>query len=97
MMLPLVMRGRMILLLDNVKADKKIAWIHTDYSKLEIDNKMDLSIWNQFDHIASVSEACRNSFLTQYPTLKEKVITIVENITSPEFIRNMAKEEIDIK
>ena len=77
----------------NVNADKKIAWIHTDYSKLEIDNKIDLSVWNQFDHIASVSEECRNSFLTQYPTLKEKVITI-ENINSPDFIRNMAKEEI---
>ena len=77
----------------NVNANKKIAWIHTDYSKLEIDNKIDLSVWNQFDHIASVSEECRNSFLTQYPTLKEKVITI-ENINSPEFIRNMAKEEI---
>jgi hypothetical protein len=29
-----------------VKADKKIAWIHTDYSKLEIDDKLDLSVWN---------------------------------------------------
>ena len=48
----------------NVNADKKIAWIHTDYSKLEIDNKIDLSVWNQFDHIASVSDECRNSFLT---------------------------------
>ena len=46
------------------KGNKKIAWIHTDYSKLEIDNKIDLNMWNQFDHIASVSEECRNSFLT---------------------------------
>lgn len=78
---------------NNVKANKKIAWIHTDYSKLEIDNKIDLSVWSQFDHIAAVSDECRNSFLTQYPTLKEKVITI-ENINSPDFIRNMAKEEV---
>ena len=31
------------LVANNVNANKKIAWIHTDYSKLEIDNKMDLT------------------------------------------------------
>lgn len=82
------------LVANKVKANKKIAWIHTDYSKLEIDNKIDLNSWNQFNHIVSVSDECKNSFLTQYPTLKEKVMTI-ENISSPIFIKNMAKEEIE--
>lgn len=76
---------------NKVKADKKIAWVHTDYSKLEIDHKLDLKVWNQFDFIASVSEECANSFLNQYPSLKEKVM-VIENITSPKFIKDMAKE-----
>jgi glycosyltransferase involved in cell wall biosynthesis len=84
------------LVASKVKANKKIAWIHTDYSKLEIDNKIDLHVWNQFNHIISVSDECKNSFLTQYPTLKDKTMTI-ENINSPIFIRNMAKEKIHSK
>jgi glycosyltransferase involved in cell wall biosynthesis len=78
---------------NKVKAKKKIAWVHTDYSKLEIDNELDLKVWDQFDYIASVSDACREAFLTTYPTLKEKVI-VFENITSPNFIKKMAEEEL---
>jgi glycosyltransferase involved in cell wall biosynthesis len=77
---------------NKAKAKKKIAWVHTDYSKLEIDNELDLKVWNQFDYIASVSEACRDAFLSTYPTLLEKVF-VVENITSPQFIKKMAEEE----
>ncbi len=82
------------LVANKVKAIKKIAWIHTDYSKLEIDNNIDLNSWNQFQHIISVSDECKNSFLAQYPILKDKVKTI-ENINSPVFIKNMAQEKIE--
>ncbi|MGQ4665883.1 glycosyltransferase [Metabacillus halosaccharovorans] len=75
-----------------VRANKKIAWVHTDYSKLEIDNELDLNVWDQFDYIASVSDACQNSFLSTYPTLKKKLM-VVENITSPNFIKKMAEEK----
>ncbi|MEY2192753.1 glycosyltransferase [Neobacillus sp. BF23-41] len=76
---------------NKVNAQKKIAWIHTDYSKLEIDNRLDLNVWNKFDAIASVSDACAASFLSTYPSLKEKVI-VIENLTSPTFIKKMAEE-----
>ena len=79
---------------DKVKAKKKIAWIHTDYSTIETDVEMDLKVWNKFDYIVAVSEACKNSFLKKYSALKNKVI-VMENITSPQFIRDMANEEID--
>ncbi len=80
---------------NKVNAKKKIAWVHTDYSKLEIDNNLDLKVWNKFDRIASVSDACREAFLTTYPSLKEKVM-VVENITSPNFIKKMAEEELPL-
>ncbi|MBJ8051846.1 glycosyltransferase [Bacillus cereus] len=79
---------------DKVKAKKKIAWIHTDYSIIETDIEMDLKVWNKFDYIVAVSEACKNSFLKKYSSLKNKVI-VMENITSTQFIRDMANEEID--
>lgn len=79
---------------NKVKANKKIAWIHTDYSTIEIDRKYDLEIWNKFNYIISISEECTNSFLKVYPTLKDKII-YMENITSPEFIKKMAEDKIE--
>ncbi len=81
------------LVADRISAKRKIAWIHTDYSKLEIDNQIDLEMWNKFDYIAAVSEECCNSFLLTYPSLKKKVF-ILENITSPTFITSMANEAV---
>jgi glycosyltransferase involved in cell wall biosynthesis len=83
------------IIVNKVKAKKKVAWVHTDYSKLEIDNELDLKVWNQFDFIAAVSEACRDAFLSTYPTLLDKVL-VVENITSPQFIKKMAEEEQEL-
>lgn len=77
-----------------VKAKRKIAWIHTDYSTIETDIDMDLKMWNKFDYIIAVSEDCKNAFLKKYPSLKEKV-KVMENITSPNFIRKMAEEDIE--
>lgn len=79
---------------DKVNAKTKIAWIHTDYSKIDTDIEIDLDMWNKFDYIVAVSKDCRNAFLSKYPSLKEKVI-IIENITSPNFVRSMADESVD--
>lgn len=79
---------------EKVKAKRKIAWIHTDYSTIETDIDMDLKMWNKFDYIMAVSEECKNAFLKKYPSLKGKV-RVMENITSPEFIGKMAEEDIE--
>lgn len=79
-----------------VKAKTKIAWIHTDYSNIKTDIKEDLKIWNKFDYIMAVSKECKNSFIKKYPSLKDKV-KVMENITSPEFVRKMADEDIEEK
>lgn len=79
---------------EKVKSKRKIAWIHTDYSTIETDISMDLKMWNKFDYIMAVSEECKNAFLKKYPSLRNKV-KVMENITSPEFIRKMADEDIE--
>ncbi|WP_078428910.1 glycosyltransferase [Alkalihalobacterium alkalinitrilicum] len=79
---------------EKVKAKRKIAWIHTDYSTVETDRKMDLKLWDNFDHIVAVSEACKQSFLKKYDSLINKTL-VVENITSPEFIRTMADVDVE--
>ncbi|MCM3115089.1 glycosyltransferase [Neobacillus sp. MER 74] len=79
---------------EKVKARKKIAWIHTDYSKVETNIKMDLYMWEKFDHIIAVSEACKESFLSKYKELEKKIL-VIENITSPDVIRTLGKEQIN--
>lgn len=79
---------------DKVQAKTKIAWIHTDYSKIDTDIDVDLEMWNKFDFIVSVSKDCKNAFLSKYPSLKDKVI-VIENITSPNFVRKLSEENVD--
>ena len=77
-----------------VNAKKKIAWIHTDYSTIYVDRKIDLELWNNFDYIVSISQECTDAFVKMYPSLKEKII-LVENIRAPKFINKMANEECE--
>ncbi|MCV9884804.1 glycosyltransferase [Metabacillus halosaccharovorans] len=79
---------------EKINAKKKIAWIHTDFSTVETDIKMDLKMWKKFDYIVAVSEACKTAFLEKYTELENKVV-VIENITSPDFIREMAKEKVE--
>ena len=79
---------------EKVKAKKKIAWIHTDFSVVNTDINSDLKMWKQFNHIIAVSEACKESFLSKYNELKDKLL-VIENITSPDVLKTMAKENIN--
>lgn len=76
---------------DKIKANKKVAWIHTDYSYIDINVEKELPVWSSFDYIASISEAVTASFVSRFPSLKDKIIEI-ENILSPTFVRNRAEE-----
>lgn len=78
---------------DKVRAEKKVAWIHTDYSTVVTNRQQDLKMWDKFDYIIAVSDACRDSFLESYKSLKNKV-KVIENMISPDFVRALAKEEV---
>lgn len=75
-----------------VKADKKIAWIHTDYTIAKMDFRKDEKCWHNFERIAAVSDEVGEAFKKVYPALSDKVITI-ENILSAEFIKSQAAKE----
>ena len=78
-------------ILNNVRAKKKIGWIHTDYTRILIDVEEELEMWKQLDYIASISEEVGNKFCEVFPSLKGKLIQI-ENILNTEFIRKRADE-----
>lgn len=76
--------------LDKVRAKKKVAWIHTDYSIVKINKKLELPIWSQFDYISSISSSTTLSYLSTFPELKDKIVEI-ENILSPNFVRQRSE------
>lgn len=79
------------IVLEKVKAKKKIAWIHTDYSTIQVDVQKELPIWQSYDYIASISEDVTKAFLSVFPTLKEKII-LIENILAKDIINIRANE-----
>lgn len=75
--------------LKKVSAKKKIAWIHTDYSTLRLATKLVEPYWKGYDYIVSISKDVTKKFVSLFPNLSDKIIEI-ENILSPEFVRQQA-------
>lgn len=80
------------IVLDKVSAKKKIAWIHTDYSTIQVNVEKELPVWSQYDYIASISEEVTKAFLKPFPSLKDKIV-LIENILSKDLILQRAAEE----
>lgn len=78
------------IVLDKVRARKKVCWVHTDYSKIDVNEALEFPVWNGYDRIAAVSDAVSEAFAARFPTLREKMVT-TENILSPSLIRSQAE------
>lgn len=79
---------------DKVRAKRKWAWIHTDYSFVDIDTESELPVWNAYDHVVSISPDVTKGFLGKFPSLESKIIQI-ENILSETFVRQQAQVGLD--
>lgn len=76
---------------DKVLAKKRICWIHTDYTRIDINVEMELPVWASYDHVMSISPDVTKTFLQVFPSLKNKIVEM-ENIMSPDFVRKRADE-----
>jgi glycosyltransferase involved in cell wall biosynthesis len=76
--------------LTKVKAKKKICWIHTDYSTIDVDAELEYPIWTAYNQIMSISPEATKTFLSVFPSLASKV-TVMENILSPAFVGNRSE------
>lgn len=76
---------------EKVRARKKVAWIHTDYTRIGVDVDKELPVWSRFDKIVSISKDVTKAFLQVFPSLSEKIVEI-NNILSPMFVRKRAEE-----
>ena len=81
---------------NKVRAKKKIAWIHTDYSKVQINEKSELEMWSAYDQIISISDDVTKTFQKIFPTLSTKIIKI-ENIIPEKLIISQSKEFIPVE
>lgn len=79
------------IVLKKVRAKKKIAWIHTDYTRISVNVDKELPIWSKFDKIVSISPDVTTAFLKVFPSLSNKIIEI-NNVLSPFFVRERAEE-----
>ncbi len=80
---------------DKVLAKTKVEWIHTDFSTVKYDSNLTEPRWSANDYIISISRSVSDSFKKVFPTLKSKIKEI-ENIISPEFVRERAKDQIHL-
>ena len=80
-----------------VRAKKKIAWIHTDYTHVQINVESERKMWGVYDKIASISDSATDAFLKVFPDFKDKVL-LIENILPKSLIEKQAEEKVtDIK
>lgn len=79
------------IVLQKINAQRRIAWIHTDYSTVHVNAAQELPVWDGFDHIVSISPDCTRTFLTTFPSLSDKIIEI-ENILPINLIHRQADE-----
>jgi glycosyltransferase involved in cell wall biosynthesis len=80
---------------DKVDASLRMEWIHTDWSTVEVNEKLVEPRWGRNDFIVSISEAVTGQFLKRFPQFKDKIIEI-HNILSPAFVRSQALLEDDM-
>lgn len=76
-----------------VHAQKKIAWIHTDYKMVQVDVQSELKMWGAYNTIVSISDAVAKSFCHVFGKLKDKVV-IIENILPQKAIEMQAGESV---
>ena len=85
------------IVLEKVEAKKKAAWIHTDYSQIDVNQSLELPVWSSYDKIVSISPAVTKAFLKVFPSLEHKIVEI-PNVLSPKLVReraeNISSEEI---
>lgn len=81
---------------DKVKANNRIGFIHIDYHKIHYDYQADKKYFNYYSKIATVSDHCKEVLEDIFPEYKDK-FTVIKNMISPEVIREMAKEKLELE
>ena len=77
-------------LLKKVNSEKKICWLHVNYSEAGFDSSFDTPYYNKADKIVLVSDSCHTDFVQRFPQFKNKACHI-PNLLSTKYIRRRAE------
>lgn len=80
-------------LVDKITAERKISFIHTDYSKINANVKFDAQYFFYVDSIIGISEKCVEILKETFPQYTDK-ISFLPNLISSKSIRREAKKYI---
>lgn len=80
----------MFYMIDKVDADKKITWLHFDYSFPKRDNDIYLPYFEKCDAIVNVSKSVDDALKGELPSLSDKCL-VIENISNPDLIQKMSE------
>lgn len=75
---------------DKVKADKKIGWIHTDYTGRKPPAE-EAEYYSRFDRLVTISDVCKAAFIDVFPQSRGR-IDVIENIVLAEDVQKKAGE-----
>ena len=78
---------------DVVKAKKKVAFIHIDYARAGYNRVIDRACYLKYDHIFTVSQEGRRTFLQAYPELTGH-ISLFHNPVDRALMRAKSREQI---
>lgn len=88
--------GQQILyyMVDKLRGKKKVSFFHSDYSKWPYYYKADRKYYPLTDHFFTISDTCVASLRRYFPNCHNQ-ISKMENISSPELIKRLSKEDLD--
>lgn len=69
-----------------VSAKVKLAWFHTDASRIQFCDAIEKEMWGMSDYVINVSENCKAAFDKKHPYLDSAHSLMVENILSKTFV-----------
>lgn len=81
---------------EKVQAKVKLAWTHTDYSRVQVDAASEEQMWGCYDRIAAISPAVGQAFAGVFPTLADKLMPL-ENIVSARLVRADAVGDVSLE
>lgn len=83
--------GSTYYVMDHVKAKKKAAFFHVDYSMAGYTRSMDKECYLDYDRIFPISDEVKDAFLAVYPECAEKTM-VFHNLINRDRILSMAEE-----
>lgn len=78
-------------IVDKVNADRKIAWVHIDYSQIAHSREIDLAYFQKLDKVVTISDLCVAALRKDFPTIVDKFV-MLPNLTSSQVINTLANE-----